>query len=120
MKVEEEKIIVTPEQVKEISKKIEEGIKQKEGLGKKDKSLKVETKTGLYVRITRNVNENKFYLSIGPKGGHPVYNKVIFDSSEKIKEFILAMKTFIKEREDVILAIDFLNQGAPRKSGDSI
>ena len=54
MKVEEKDIVVTDEQVEELASKIQEGILQKEKEGKKDKSIKVETKSGLFVRITKN------------------------------------------------------------------
>jgi hypothetical protein len=120
MKVEEKDIVITDEQIEELASKIQEGILQKEKEGKKDKSIKVETKSGLFVRITKNPEQERFYLSIGPKGGHPVYNKVIFDSSEKVKEFVNALKMFIKEREDVLMAIDRLNKKAQKKEGDVV
>ncbi len=120
VKTEEKEGTITETQIQDVARKIEEGIKAKEASGKKDKSLKVDTRSGLFVRITRNPDQEKFYLSIGPRGGHPVYNKVIFDSSEKLKEFLNALKMFVKEREDVILAIDYLNQKSNRKDSDVI
>ncbi len=111
---------VSKEEIEQVATKIQEGIKQKEQEGKKDKSIKVETKTGLFVRITRNPEQERFYLSIGPRGGHPVYNKVIFDSSEKLKEFLNALKTFVKEREDVIMAMDMLNRKSVKQESDVV
>ncbi len=111
---------VSEEEIEQVATKIQEGIKQKEQEGKKDKSIKVETKTGLFVRITRNPEQERFYLSIGPRGGHPVYNKVIFDSSEKLKEFLNALKTFVKEREDVIMAMDMLNRKSVKQESDVV
>ncbi len=120
-KIDEKKEARIPEeQIEELKKKILEGIKQKEDQGKKDKSIKVESKTPLFIRITRNPDQSKFYLSIGPKGGHPVYNKVIFDSSEKLKEFVEDLKDFIKEREDILIAIDRLNESSGKKHGDTV
>ncbi|MCS7212800.1 MAG: hypothetical protein NZ927_01035 [Candidatus Calescibacterium sp.] len=119
-RAEEKEGIITEQQIEELANKISEGIKQKEESGKKDRSVKVDTKTGLLVRITRNQEQSKFYISIVPKGGHPVYNKIIFDSSEKIREFLNDLKNFIKEREDVILAIDKLNERTEKKSETTV
>ena len=97
------------ESIQEIVEKIKETIQKKEEAGKKDRSIKVDTKSGLIVKITKNPNQNKYYLSIGPSGGHPIYNKVVFDSSEKVKEFVEALNIFVKEREDILEALDALN-----------
>jgi len=119
-RMEEKGEVITQTEISEVVKKIEEGIKEKESSGKKDKSVRVETKSGLFVKITRNPEKNTFYISISPQGGHPVYNKVIFDSSEKLKDFVRALEKFIKEREDVLIAIDHLNKNISKKSPDTI
>jgi hypothetical protein len=123
--MEEKETGLTEEQIKELMSKIQEGILQKEKEGKKDKSIKVDMKSELtmnelFVRITKNPEQDKFYLSISPKGGHPVYNKVIFDSSDKLKKFVNALKTFIKEREDILIAIDRLNKNIQKKEKDVV
>lgn len=118
--VEEKRAEVTDEHIEELIKKILDGIKHKEESGKKDRSIKVETKTKLFVRITRNPDQARFYLSIGPKSGHPVYNKIIFDSSDKLRDFLNDLKNFIKEREDVLIAIDRLNKRSEKKTEDVI
>ena len=98
------------EGIQELIEKIKESIQQKEQAGKKDRSVKVDTKSGLIVRITKNPKQDKYYLSISPSGGHPIYNKVVFDSAQKVKEFVEALNVFIKEREDILEALDTLNE----------
>lgn len=112
--------VITEKHIQELVSKIQETIEQKEKEGKKDRSVKVETENELLVRITRNPETNRFFLSISPKGGHPVHNKVIFDSSQKLKDFVNSLKNFIKEREDILLALDTLNKTSKKGGGDTV
>jgi len=115
-----ESTVITEKHIQELVAKIQEAIEQKEKEGKKDRSVKVETESELLVRITRNPETNRFFLSISPKGGHPVHNKVIFDSSQKLKDFVNSLKNFLKEREDILLALDTLNKTSKKGGGDTV